>query len=297
MDDVMDLLVVRLASLVVIALAYMLFDLFNKRNIPSIFAYGTVAYGAILTVLYLQITLIALSVGVAVFIFAVGYLVYRAGVLGAGDLFELATLSLILPFQSMPFLSNVPQFGLPFIISVFIASGVAALVAVPLYYIPKAKRMYIRIAKEVPNKDIYKALAIGSVYIIFIGFLILEAGTKYLGIALLTIITLGSVAAVLFERPITMSMAKMVGHKEFEEGDIIAFNLMTKAEIARLKHKLSHFDRLITKRLINEMKKKGANVKVPVYKQAIPLAAPIFIGTVVSILFGNVILLLLPALH
>ncbi len=45
---------------------------------------------------------------------------------------------------------------------------------------------------------------------------------------------------------------------------------------------------------MEQMKKKAPREKIPVYKNAIPLAAPIFIGTVLSILFGNLILLLLP---
>src|SRR5208283_86630 len=129
----MELLVLRLVSLVAIALVYMLFDLFNKRNIPELFAYGSVAYGLLLTVLYLNASAIAFSVAIAAVVLGLGYLVYRAGYLGAGDVFEFAALSLILPFQAVPLLLNIPQFGIPFIVSVFMGGGIAALVAVPLY--------------------------------------------------------------------------------------------------------------------------------------------------------------------
>ncbi len=290
----MELIVIRLVSLVVIALTYMLFDLLNNRNIPAAFAYGSVAYGLLLTILYLTVHLIVISVSIAAVVFVIGYLVYRMGMLGAGDVFEFAALSLVLPIQATPLISRVPQLGIPFIIAIFIGSGVSALVLVPLYYLPRAKKMGVNIAKQVPNKDVLKALAIGVIYLIFIALLIIRLGVKDYGIALLVVMALGSVAVTLFERPITMSMARNVSVKDFEEGDIIAFNLMSRNQISALKRKLRNFDRLITRPLINEMKKKRVTTKVPVYKQAIPLAAPIFIGTVASILLGNLILLLLP---
>ncbi len=101
-------------------------------------------------------------------------------------------------------------------------------------------------------------------------------------------------SVILFERPITYSMVKYRTVKDFEDGDIIAWNLMPQSQISRIKRKVRSFNRLITKRIMEQMKKKAPREKIPVYKNAIPLAAPIFIGTVLSILFGNLILLLLP---
>ncbi len=289
----MELLVLRLVSLVAIALVYMLFDLFNKRNIPELFAYGSVAYGLLLTVLYLNASAIAFSVVIATVVLGLGYLVYRAGYLGAGDVFEFAALSLILPFQAVPLLFNIPQFGIPFIVSVFMGGGIAALVAVPLYYIPRAKVRGMRIGKEIGRKDLLKALAVGAVYLVFAAFLIFEVGVGVAGIALLILMMLGSVSVVLFEKPITMSMVKYLNYKGIEEGDMIAINLMTRSAIDRMRAKVKGFDRLATKRLIGQLRGKRITLKIPVYKNAIPLAAPIFVGVVASILLGNVILLLL----
>ena len=291
----MELVLIRIASLVAISLAYMLFDIFNKRNIPSVFAYASVAYGLLLTFLYLNIASIAISVAIAAIVMGIGYLVYKAGMLGAGDVFEFAALSLILPFQAMPLIASVPQFGLPFIVSLFIDSGIAALVAVPLYYIPLARRALKKPIGDLAGKtDAIKAVLVGVVYLAFLGFLIIKIGTGIGGIILMSIIAFGSFCVVLFERPITMSMVKYLTFRDFEDGDIIAWNLMKQSQIDRIKRRVKGFNRLITKKLVNEMRKKKVAERIPVYKNAIPLAAPIFIGVVLAVLFGNVILLLLP---
>ncbi|HUC39004.1 MAG TPA: hypothetical protein VL944_02650 [Candidatus Acidoferrum sp.] len=290
----MQLLVLRIVSLVAIALVYMIFDLFNKRNVPSLFAYGTIAYGLLLTILYFSIGTIALSLAIAGIVFGIGYLVYRFGMLGAGDVFELAALSLILPFQAIPIIGNTPQFGVPFVLSVFMGSGIIAMIAVPLYYIPRASKMHIPILKEIGQDEVVKAVLVGGGYFIFSVFLILSLGTGPYGAATLAVMMIGSITIVLFEKPITRSMVKKVGVVEFEEGDIIALNLMSRSSVNNFRRKLKYFDRLVTSNLITEMKKKKIRDKVPVYKQAIPFAAPIFIATVLSILIGNIIFMLLP---
>ncbi len=289
----MELLALRLVSLAAIALVYMLFDIFNKRNIPELFAYGSVAYGLLLTILYFNVSAISFSVAVAAIILGLGYLVYRAGYIGAGDVFEFAALSLILPFQSVPLLLNIPQLGMPFIVAIFIGSGIAALVAVPLYYIPRAKVGGMRIGREIDRKDMLKALAVGAVYVSFAAFLIFEVNIGIAGIALLMLMMLGSVSVILFEKPITMSMVKYLDYRGLEEGDMIAVNLMTHGAVDRIRAKAKGFDRLVTRRLIDQLKRKRVMSKMPVYKNAIPLAAPIFAGVVASILLGNAILLLL----
>jgi Flp pilus assembly protein protease CpaA len=291
----MELLIIRLASLVAIAFAYMLFDVLNNRNVPTVFAYSSLAYGVALTVLYLNIRTIVASIGIAVAVLGLGYVVYRIGQLGAGDVIEFAALSLIMPFQGIPVLYGITQLGIPFIISVFIATGVVALVVVPLYYIPRAKKVLGgSISGLVGRKDIFKAGFVGAAWVVFAAFLIVFARIGAGGIIIVAALIFGSVAAVVYEKPMTFAMVDFVGVSRFEEGDIIAFNIMDKRQIDSIKKRFGGFDRLVTGHTIKEMKRRNIRDKVPVYKKAIPLAAPIFIGLVISILFGNLMLLLLP---
>ncbi|MCL4389017.1 hypothetical protein M1397_00155 [Candidatus Marsarchaeota archaeon] len=288
-----ELLTIRLASLVVIGLVYMVFDIFNKRNIPLWFAYPALAYAALLTVLYFNVNLIGISAAIAAVVLALGYVVYRLGFLGGADVIELATLSLILPFQKIPLLNSVNQIGMPFIISLFIASGVSALILVPLYYLPKAKVGRMRIGREIPRSAVIKSISIGVIYAVFYMFLAFEIGVSVSGAIVLLAMVLGSIAIILFENPLTKCMIRTVDVSAIEEGDLIAMNMISQKDIEMLGKRIGSFGRLATSDLIKEMKRKKIRIKLPVYKKAVPLAAPIFIGIVISILFGNIILFLL----
>ena len=57
--------------------------------------------------------------------------------------------------------------------------------------------------------------------------------------------------------------------------------------------KIKGFDHLVTLRIIKEMSNKKIKLKFPVYRKAMPLALPIFIAVLISILFGNLILIII----
>ncbi len=287
---VIDFTTVRIASVIAVALAYMLFDLFNKRNVPSLFAYGSMAYGALLTVIYFvdgEYYTMLLSALIGTVVFGLGYVVYRVGQIGLGDITELTSVSLMLPFQSLPLFATVPQFGLPFILSVVIASGVVALIFVPLYYIPKSK------SRTVEKGSAAKAAAIGAAYIAFMGFTAFMGIMSVYGIALLAALMFGSVFTTLYETRITVSMVKYLEPNRLEADDMIAMNVMSKTDRAWFRKRSRHFGQLITPVMIRELKAKRVRRKLPVYRQGIPFAFPIFIGVLLSVLFGNLLILAL----
>ena len=98
---------------------------------------------------------------------------------------------------------------------------------------------------------------------------------------------------MLFTIPITYSMVEYVGVKRFDEGDIIALNLMDNKSINAIKKKIKSFDRLLTQSLIKKMKKAKIKEKFPVYKEAMPFALPIFVALIISILIGNLLFFVL----
>jgi Flp pilus assembly protein protease CpaA len=287
----MQLYLVRIASVVVLALMYMLFDVFNKRNVPSTFAYASLAYGALLTILYLNVATIMTSTAIALVVLGFGYLIYRIGQLGAADVIEFAALSLIMPMQLAPLLaSNISQFSLPFMLSLLLNTGIIALILVPIYYIPKARHALRKpLASFVENLGILKAAVLVVAYIAFIAFAVRFTGMGYAGIALVLLLLVCSCAIMLFSVPITRSMIRYVPASDFEEGDIIAFNLMDRRSIERMRSKVKGFDRLLTSSLIDEFRRKRIREKMPVYKEAMPFALPIFAGVLISIAVGNLL--------
>jgi Flp pilus assembly protein protease CpaA len=291
----MDLLLIRIVSVVLIAAAYMLFDIFNRRNVPEIFAFATLGYGAVLTLLYLNTATILTSTAIALIVLGLGYLVYRAGQLGAADVIEFASLSLIIPVQPMPLLmGNMLQFGMPFVVSIMIGAGIAALVIVPLYYIPKAKRTNKSL--RVSRRSVLKAAAIAGAYLLFMVVIEVTTGITLRGLVILAMLFAGSAIITLFEGPITSAMVRYTSVGGFDEGDFIALNLMSKRDIEATRKRVKRFDRLATPELIKEMRAKHIKRKFPVYKEALPLALPIFIGVAVSLLFGDIFIFILPAL-
>lgn len=291
----MELLYIRVASLIVIALIYMLFDIFNKRNIPSGFIYFSLAYGIVLTILYLNLTTTLFSAAIAAIVLAGGYLIYKAGQLGAADVVEFAALSLILPMQITPFLDKIPQFNLPFIISLLVNTGISAFVVAVLYYLPKAKATSKKpLLSSITTMDAAKAIGLAAAYIAFLVVLIHLFGFYLPGVSLLALLIVVSVLIILFEKPITATMVSYVDYKRFEAGDIIAMNMMSSKDIASARRKVKGFGGLITDRIIKEMKEKHIATKFPVYKSAMPLALPIFIGVCLSLLFGDLLLFIKP---
>lgn len=273
----------------------MLFDVFNKRNIPGLFIYLSLAYGFILTLLYLNITTILFSTATALLVLGGGYLLYRAGQLGVADVVEFAVLSMILPTQITPLLSKVPQFNLPLIISLLINTGISAFIVAVLYYLPKAKMMSkTPLLSQITNSNILKALTIGASYTAFLILLVSFFGFYLPGVILILLLLSTSILVVLFEKPLTSTMVSYVSYTGFEAGDIIALNLMSQSEIGAVRKKVKRFDRLLTDKLIKDIKTKGIRTKFPVYKNAMPLALPIFIGVCLSLLFGDLLLFIIP---
>ncbi len=289
-----QILFYRIVALLVISFVYMLFDVFNKRNVPNVYAYGALFVGIIFTLLYYpDFQAIIISTAVATIIGAIGYFVYKAGQIGAADIYEFVTISLILPFQQIPFI-GVDQYGFPFILSIFIATGFVALVMIPIYYLPRARKILGKnLSGMIDRRDYYKGLILLIAYLFFILFLAVELYAEALGIVLLSVIAISSIITVIFERPISDSMIEYITVNRFEEGDIIATNLMKKSEIAAIRKKYGPFDRLVTLKKISEMKKLGIKTKFPVYRTAMPLALPIFVGVVICLLFGNLILIII----
>ncbi len=291
----MDLLLIRIASAVLIAAAYMLFDIFNNRNVPGMLAYATLGYGAVLTLLYLSTTAILVSAAIAFVVLGIGYMIYKAGQIGAADVIEFAALSLIIPIQPLPLLmNNLRQFGIPFVVSVLISTGLAALVIVPLYYIPKARRT--NRLMQVSKGSMLKAATVAGAYLLFAVALERIGGITLRGSVILAVLLIGSATITLFEDPITSAMVRYTTVSKFDEGDLIAFNLMSKQDIEATKKKVKRFDRLVTPELIKEMRAKHITSKFPVYKEALPLALPIFIGVAISLLLGNIFIFILPTL-
>ena len=283
---------IYIASAVLVALGYMLFDLLNRREVPNLFAYATVVFAFAIVLLSGDLHLIVQSYLIAFAILGVGYFIYKIGQLGLGDVFELAALSLILAPVSAPLLHYAVMVGMPSAVSLFLDTGIAAVVMVPLFYIGIAvKRKGAGAVEEISRTDLLRAAAVVASYLVFAFLLAQLARAQLLLFVLLFFVILGSALLLVFQRAITEAMIERVGVSGFTEDDIIAFNLMSRREVSSAKRRIRSFDRLVTREMISEMRRKKIREKFPVYKRAVPFAVPIFFGTIITILAGNLLLL------
>lgn len=268
---------------------YALLDLFNKRNVPNIFAYATVLVGLIFTVSYGH-SVMWTSFLIAAIIAIIGYVTYKVGLLGAGDVFEFLFISLMLPIQPVPFISHLQQLNFPFILSVFITTGYAAMLVTPVYYTLKGMRkLKGKKPSEMRTHPLTMLAMLGS-YAMLIVFMAVISPFKEFAILLILFAAVPSLIVMLYEKYIYEGMTLRVHPKELEDGDIIALNMMSKPDIAYFSKKYRHFGRLVDKRLMHAMAKEKR--ELPVYKNAIPLATFTFVAVIVSLAIGNIILLL-----
>ncbi|MGC8669809.1 MAG: prepilin peptidase [Candidatus Micrarchaeia archaeon] len=291
----MELLEIRVISILVIAAVYALFDVFNRRNVPNIFAYATLFYGLILSALYFNLLSLT-SIAIAAIVLGIGYLIYKIGQIGGADVIEFAALSLILPIQPSPWFASLNQFNLPFIFSILINSGVIALVIVPIYYIIVGSKHSKRHSfhNNISLKSLFKATLMLCAYAIFIVFARSIAMINFYSVLLLLIIGIFSFLMFLFEDIIAKAMIEYVPPAKFEEGDIIALNFVDRKKIHKVQEKVPEFGRLVTSNILTKLKEKHIQEKFPVYKNAMPLALPILIGVIISLALGNMLLFIFP---
>jgi hypothetical protein len=157
---------------------------------------------------------------------------------------------------------------------------------VPIYYLIFVRRAWSR------KPDAHHVLmGLGLVVMYLLLFLLASFlfGFSTNRLVLLFLVAVPSAVTLTFEGEITTRMIERMSPKGLEEGDIIAFNMMSPNE-KRHFARYPGFGRLATKQLIVRLKREKA--KLPVYRNAAPLAFFILIGVVISLLFGNLALLI-----
>ncbi|MDP2717137.1 MAG: A24 family peptidase, partial [Candidatus Micrarchaeota archaeon] len=92
--------------------------------------YAFAGLGLVWNVLFLSVDALLSAVGVCVLILAAGYLAYRSGSFGGGDVWLLAGLSLWLPVS--PFVASFLPW--PFVVSVFLTASILASIGASAWY-------------------------------------------------------------------------------------------------------------------------------------------------------------------
>jgi Flp pilus assembly protein protease CpaA len=268
------------------------YDIFNKRNVPSWLTYSLVAIGALFTLASFNMNAIVSSGVVALVIFAFGYILYRTGQIGGADVLVFISIALLLPeAPTSIFLQANSQLGLPFVISIFVLSGVLAVFGIFLKYIPLTIRDAL-MGEKIRIEPSQFALAVFTLvfYAVFIYYMngIIELPQTQLAVFAAVIVCATSIFA-LKDHISEKYMIRMVGVDEIDEEDVLALERMDPKLVKE--HKL---DRLLTLKEIEKLKKMGKKKKFPVYKE-MPVFMPyVLIALTAALLFGDPLAYLYP---
>lgn len=286
-SSVVSFSIARIALILIISLVYAAFDMLNNRNIPNSVAYASVAVG-LGSVVFLQHSLIAFDLLMATVVAAISYLLYRIGQLGAGDGYEFVSIALLLPLQPTAYFTTVPQLLLPFILSVFVATGYVAVIVVPIYYLLVKRGGKIDVKPKRDMRTLVNSMVIVLAYVMLEGVLTYIFGFSALSLLLVASLAVPSAITIYYSEDITLRMVSEIFPRHLQDGDFIATNLMDAMEIKYFTLKYKKFGRLATTSLIKSMRDEKR--KIPVYSDAVPLATITFLGVVISLLFGNILL-------
>ena len=187
---------IEIFVLVLVTLIYAMFDVFNKRNVPNIFVYATIGLGVALALVANSGLLLAIDLSIAAAVGLLGYLFYRSGLLGGGDVLEFVFIALVLPAQIPPFYSNVYQWNIPFILSVMIAAGYTSLLF-HTYLLHRGEEA----PKGCPGNPGVRTRSgamLFAAYLIFILAIKYAYGISLLGVILILLLAISSVIIMVY---------------------------------------------------------------------------------------------------
>ena len=160
-----------------------------------------------------------------------------------------------------------------------------------MYYLLFAKPSGLEKNFKIERRKLLTASGLVGLYLVLIVAIGLLGTITLAGVGLLILLAVPSGIMMIYEKQINDRMVSMVDLKTMTEGDMIAVNLMSEADIKYFSEKSGAFGRLVTKELLKDLH--GEQRKLPVYRNAAPLAAFIFVGVVISLFFGNILFLIL----
>ncbi len=251
------------------------YDVFNKKNIPDQFLYAFLGIAFLANLLLYDETVFWFSMGITVFLSAIGYLFYRVGQLGGADLFVLASIMLLLPLH--PSFVGMP-FNVPFIFSVFIFSGILFALYVVLFFGWKLTQA------EAKANWLYALIAVP--YIAFAYFFVNSFLFSWVFFAFVTVAIFASVFFMVFRDSLNLLLSEELPVSQLEPEDVLALEVMNKDMIERYK-----IPRLMSKEEIERLKKTKVG-EVMVYTKLPPFIPFILAGMILSMLFAKSLLIL-----
>ncbi|MEM4255550.1 MAG: prepilin peptidase [Candidatus Norongarragalinales archaeon] len=239
--------------------------------------YALVGAGLLLNVLSFDFAFFVSTLPAALFIGVFGFVLWRRGSFGQGDVWLFLGLHLILP--EYPSFVQLPLPSLPFVASVFLASSVFSLFGSSAFYAARLTRAKafdkLRFASLV-------ALSASSVFFLY------KTPLQPLAKLFFSLFVISSVFLALFYRTIKEKvLIQWVSLKGVEDEDVLALEKLPSSFVK--KHGL---EKVVTKSVFQKLKalsKSGRMKKFPVFKNLIRFNPYVLAGLLVCLYAGDLL--------
>lgn len=264
------------------------FDLFHKKWVPNWLIYTFLLSAFALNIIFFEQTIFLHALFFAIIIFAISYPLYRLGQLGGADAYILCGIALSLPYFTKPFFGVEQSVPYPFILSALIPTGILFILHMLIRFVPFiSKKLAEGKISFQPIKLIEPAI-LTIILVIFTNFLfLLSAAVPFSYLAIIYFLFISLLFFSLFKSEIKESMVEEVAVSKLQEEDVLALEKISPALIKKLS-----LQPLLDKKTISSLKKARIK-KVPVYT-GMPCFLPyLFLGVLISLLFGDLLIYLL----
>ncbi len=292
--------------LVAIVLTFILaYEDARTSFMDQILLYALIGFGIVFDLLSYNSQIIYNAALGSFIIFAIGYFYYMRGEVGGGDVLLLSGLNLLFPINP-PVISNglvsllglqnnfiaqtiIFKFGsiIPFSITVLITATLLGLIFTSINYARKLNWKALKPDYMYGGLSLFAALVIISASQLFFGF-------KPLQFAIYLVIFIPAVFLALFSNQIKSEViVKNVPIASILDEDILIIDNMDKKIVKKYK-----LERVVTPQIFEQMKiiSEKDNIKeFPIAKDLPRFGPYLFLGLIISLLFGNIVITLLLA--
>ncbi|MGB9719559.1 MAG: prepilin peptidase [Candidatus Anstonellales archaeon] len=246
------------------------FDLLKNKNVPDNFLYACLGVAFLFAVFpFNDLSVYALAQGI--FIFAIGYMMYKAGQIGGADVYLLTAVALLLPVP--PAVAGVSM-AIPFIFFVIIFAGLLFTAYNILYFV-------VKLSREKITKIDWLYLLLAIPFAIFAYFYSNSIFYSQVYFSIITILFVGAIVFGAFRETIMKHAVAKVPVAKAEE-EVFASEYASERERKIVKV------RVIDKKTIEELKK--AKIKeITVYGKLPPFIPFLFAGVLVSLFFASLL--------
>ena len=262
-----------------------------------------IAIGTLFNVLMFDWNFAIYSIGITAVIFAIGYVLYRTGQLGGGDVLLFCGIQSLLPYYPVQAMAGV--FGLlglaaptgqyalmesviPFFVSIYLVSSLVGMALSGYIY---AAKLYFKTKFRKLRPDLFLGtltLLTGAFILYWLAFGLHVSSGK---VALVGLLIAPAVFIVIFKKDVTERVAlRWLTRKQFEDEDIISTDLLPPDIVKKY-----GVERVLTaqqRKVLEDVEEKEGIHKFPVQKDLPRFGPFILLGLAICLLVPDLLSLL-----